>query len=361
MSELLKGLLAMMEQKESLRVRILYEEEFEDVVRNLAAVLRERSGLMTFRYQKALLELGHLLAPASGRPLLILLCSSEVILEIFKKVQEKVFDSHYVLWLVILDNAANLEQVIVGLKGNIDEGTQVILLAMEKEMRAKIFLTRPDPKEIISFRSLGTWDILSSRSMRLLPAMLLSDIRDQYADLKGREVIVGGNDNLPLMMRKKINPDGSVTPAFGMDIGTLDALSPILNYTSKRRCSRSVMALLRRSADPEFKSSSKTEPDIGCLYTLFLGGGATQGIYKQTWDLFHHEDLRESLVPTPSFGFDKVLQRKFVFIAPGAVSVAATTTRGREKFHLGRETFFPLRYGIAFHTGSPLKDKFSHL
>ncbi|XP_064102705.1 glutamate receptor ionotropic, delta-2-like [Macrobrachium nipponense] len=93
----------------------------------------------------------------------------------------------------------------------------------------------------------------------------------------------------------------------------------------------------------------------------YLMRGATQGIYKQTWDLFHHEDLRESLVPTPSFGFDKVLQRKFVFIAPGAVSVAATTTRGREKFHLGRETFFPLRYGIAFHTGSPLKDKFSHL
>ncbi|XP_064102407.1 probable glutamate receptor isoform X2 [Macrobrachium nipponense] len=528
LSELLRALLVMMDQKEPLHVRILYEKVFEDVVRNLTAKLVEKSGLMTFRYQKASLELGHLLTPATGRQQLILLCSSNIVLEVFEKVQQKKLDSHFVSWLVILDNITNVEQVVLGLKGNIDEGTQVILLAVKEEMHAKVFLTQPDPKDIVSFRNLGTWDILSSRSTRLLPALLMSDIRDQYADLRGREIIVGANDNLPLMKKRQIDSDGNITPAYGMDIGILDTLSPILNYTYRvvgppdglwggplpngtsvgligmvvrkevtlalsgmsiigpredvvdmscpyyedqlnlvsrapqklhqtfaaftpfslqvwillivatlslgpilKVVSKATEVILNEE-DPKhqlwtysfniFRSTvaqgnmmeAKLWPErfifvfwylvcivVSALYsgtlTAFLAipsyekpidsltdipraikegfilgtlkdsvieylmRGSTQGIYKQTWDLFHHDDLKESLIETPPIGFNKVMERKFVFIAPATVSAIAATTRGREKFHLGRGRFYPLRYGIAFHTGSPLKDKFSHL
>ncbi|XP_066949953.1 probable glutamate receptor isoform X2 [Macrobrachium rosenbergii] len=532
LSELLKALLVKMDKKNLFMcvfsMKRYLKSLFSDVVRSLASVLREKTGLMIFRYQKALLELGHLLAPATGRQLLMLLCSSNVILEIFEKVQEKELDSHFVSWLVILDNIANLEKVILGLKGNIDEGTQVILLAVKEEMQAKVFITRPDPQDIVSFRNLGTWDILSSRSMRLLPALLMSDIRDQYADLRGREIIAGGNDNLPLMKKRQIDPDGNIIPAYGMDIGILDTLSPVLNYTyhvvdppdglwggplpngtsvgligmvvrkevtlamsgmsiigpredvvdmswpyyedqlnlvsrAPQKLNRTfatftpfslqvwiLLIVATLSLGPILKIVSKAteiilneeDPNrqlltysfnifrstvaqgnmmevklwperfififwylvcivVSALYsgtlTAFLAipsyekpidsltdipraikegfilgtlkdsvieyllKGSTQGIYKQTWDLFHHKDLKESLIETPPIGFNKVMEQKFVFIAPATVSAIAATTRGREKFHLGRGRFFPLRYGIAFHTGSPLKDKFSHL
>ncbi|XP_066982686.1 glutamate receptor ionotropic, delta-1-like [Macrobrachium rosenbergii] len=93
----------------------------------------------------------------------------------------------------------------------------------------------------------------------------------------------------------------------------------------------------------------------------YLLKDATEGIYKQTWNLLRLKDPSETLLENPVIGFNKILPGKFVFIAPTAVSVVAAATRGMENFHLGRQTFYPINYGIACPTGSPMKDKFSQL
>ncbi|XP_064101098.1 glutamate receptor ionotropic, kainate 2-like [Macrobrachium nipponense] len=93
----------------------------------------------------------------------------------------------------------------------------------------------------------------------------------------------------------------------------------------------------------------------------YLLKDATEGIYKQTWNLLRLKDPSETLVENPVIGFNKILLSKFIFLAPTAVSVVAAATRGKENFHLGRHTFYPINYGIACPTGSPMKDKFSQL
>ncbi|XP_068204641.1 glutamate receptor ionotropic, delta-1-like [Palaemon carinicauda] len=527
LSEMLKVLLASLDLEEPLHLRILYEEVYEDVMTSLSALYRKKDGVMTYTYQNAMPELGHLLSPSVGKRLLLLLCSPEAILNVFEKIQEEELDSHFVPWLVVLDNRASLEQVVSGLQGKIDEGTQVLLLKMEEDMRVKVFLTRPDPQKILRFQDQGTWDILSQQRMKLLSTLLMANILDEYSDLKGREMIVGAQNNLPVMRKMQIDPDGNVIPAIGMDIGILETLSPILNFTyrfvedpdgwggplpngtaigligmvvrKEATFALSGMSIIGQREDivdmscPYYEDSlnlvsrapQKLNPALAaftpfsfqvwilmiavtlcmgpilkivsmgtafhlhkeetnhklqvysfnvfrsivtqgnmiktkfwplrlifiCWYlvcivvsalysgtlTAFLAipsyekpidnlndlpraveegfivgtvkdtvieyilRGANEGLYKQTWDLLHHEDLKQSLLPNPTLGFNKILEEKFVFIAPAAVSVVAATTRGREQFHLGRGRFYPLRYGIAFHTGSPLKDRFSHL
>ncbi|XP_068229235.1 glutamate receptor-like [Palaemon carinicauda] len=85
---------------------------------------------------------------------------------------------------------------------------------------------------------------------------------------------------------------------------------------------------------------------------------ADSGIYKEVWSLF---DPLKSLLPTPDEGFDKVLAEKFVLINSEMNGEIRATVRGRDKYHFGRDTFYPHAYGIACNSGAPFRPKFDIL
>ncbi|XP_045104339.1 glutamate receptor ionotropic, kainate 3-like [Portunus trituberculatus] len=92
--------------------------------------------------------------------------------------------------------------------------------------------------------------------------------------------------------------------------------------------------------------------------TEFLFRHADGGIYKQVWELFHPV---HSLLPDPELGFDKVLEEKFVLVNSELNAKIRATVRGREKYHFGRDTFYPHGYGIACISGAPFRPKFEQL
>ncbi|XP_071525269.1 glutamate receptor ionotropic, delta-2-like [Panulirus ornatus] len=88
---------------------------------------------------------------------------------------------------------------------------------------------------------------------------------------------------------------------------------------------------------------------------------AEGGIYKEVWKLFNHKDPDQSFMPTPDAGMDMVLKKKFIFINSRMNSKLKAAQRGRNKFHIGRQTFLPQGSGIAFSNGSPYKIVFSRI
>ncbi|XP_071542916.1 glutamate receptor ionotropic, delta-2-like, partial [Panulirus ornatus] len=85
---------------------------------------------------------------------------------------------------------------------------------------------------------------------------------------------------------------------------------------------------------------------------------AESGIYKEVWELFRPD---QSLLPDPEIGFSKVLKEKFVLINSELNAEIRATVRGREKYHFGRDTFYPHGYGIACITGAPFRPVFDKM
>ncbi|XP_068229311.1 probable glutamate receptor [Palaemon carinicauda] len=91
----------------------------------------------------------------------------------------------------------------------------------------------------------------------------------------------------------------------------------------------------------------------------YIFKSATDGIFKQTWNLFNHEDRKRSFVPIPVVGMKKVIDEKFVFITGETYGDIYAWKYGRANFHFGREKFLPVFPGVACQKGSPLVDNFT--
>ncbi|XP_064120826.1 glutamate receptor ionotropic, delta-2-like [Macrobrachium nipponense] len=87
---------------------------------------------------------------------------------------------------------------------------------------------------------------------------------------------------------------------------------------------------------------------------------ATDGIFKQTWELFDHKDRSRSFVSGPVIGMKRAITEKFVFIiSEGFATSIAKKMGASRKFYFGRETFLPLRIGLPCRTGAPYLESFS--
>ncbi|XP_066976336.1 glutamate receptor ionotropic, delta-2-like [Macrobrachium rosenbergii] len=93
----------------------------------------------------------------------------------------------------------------------------------------------------------------------------------------------------------------------------------------------------------------------------YLFKEAKQGIYKETWKLFNHEDRSKSFFSTPDEGFDKILPNKLIMINPQLSSRIRATTRGLSSFHFAKLTFYPQGYGIVCFSGAPFRSKFNQI
>nr|XP_045610743.1 glutamate receptor ionotropic, delta-1-like [Procambarus clarkii] len=94
----------------------------------------------------------------------------------------------------------------------------------------------------------------------------------------------------------------------------------------------------------------------------FIFKEATEGIYKQVWQLFNHKDRSKSFFRSPDLGFAKILaEKKFVLINSQLNSEVRAAQQGRRKFYMARQTFYPQAYGIACNKGSPFLPKFNQM
>ncbi|XP_068239633.1 probable glutamate receptor isoform X3 [Palaemon carinicauda] len=83
---------------------------------------------------------------------------------------------------------------------------------------------------------------------------------------------------------------------------------------------------------------------------------ATEGIFKQTWDLFNHEDRSRSFVKSAFEGVKRVLEEKFVFITSDNYGTLFKVVFGKERIYLSKERFLPSHVGFACQRGSPIID-----
>ncbi|XP_068239629.1 glutamate receptor ionotropic, delta-2-like isoform X4 [Palaemon carinicauda] len=91
----------------------------------------------------------------------------------------------------------------------------------------------------------------------------------------------------------------------------------------------------------------------GSSYETFFKT-ATEGIFKQTWDLFNHEDRSRSFVKSPFAGVKRVLEEKFVFITSDNFGNLFKVMFGKERIYLSKERFLPSYVGFACQKGSPV-------
>ncbi|XP_066946009.1 glutamate receptor ionotropic, delta-1-like [Macrobrachium rosenbergii] len=88
---------------------------------------------------------------------------------------------------------------------------------------------------------------------------------------------------------------------------------------------------------------------------------ATDGIYKQIWDLFNHDDRSQSFLEDVLTGVKKVLQEKFVFICPDIEFIILAETFGGRKFHYGHQCFYPQGAAFPVPPGAPYLQIFSKI
>ncbi|XP_042234304.1 glutamate receptor ionotropic, delta-2-like [Homarus americanus] len=100
---------------------------------------------------------------------------------------------------------------------------------------------------------------------------------------------------------------------------------------------------------------------VGSTNVEFVFKEATGGIYKEVWGLFNHKDRSKSFFDTPDMGFDQILKAKFVMLNPRLNSEVRAAKRGRHKFYLGRQSYYPQNYGIACNKGAPFIPNFNKM
>ncbi|XP_064078575.1 glutamate receptor ionotropic, delta-2-like [Macrobrachium nipponense] len=88
---------------------------------------------------------------------------------------------------------------------------------------------------------------------------------------------------------------------------------------------------------------------------------ATEGAFKQTWELFNHEEPSKSFIPGALQGLEKVLEEKFAFIADSAYIEVVGRRLGKSRFHFSREQFLPGAAGIGCQMGSPFRNALSQI
>ncbi|KAK8396597.1 hypothetical protein O3P69_004937 [Scylla paramamosain] len=83
---------------------------------------------------------------------------------------------------------------------------------------------------------------------------------------------------------------------------------------------------------------------------------AQSGIFKALWEM---TEPSRSFPKSGHEAMEKVLTDDIVYMSANLNSEIRASQKGRHRFHLARNTFFPQGYGIACFPGAPFKTKFS--
>ncbi|KAK4319070.1 hypothetical protein Pmani_009964 [Petrolisthes manimaculis] len=84
---------------------------------------------------------------------------------------------------------------------------------------------------------------------------------------------------------------------------------------------------------------------------------AKSGVYQEVWKLLDYTNFVRNL----DHGFDKITQEKYLFISSELNSEFFAVQKGRQRFYISQQTFYPQGYCIACFSGAPFLPKFNQM
>ncbi|KAK7076309.1 hypothetical protein SK128_001033 [Halocaridina rubra] len=93
----------------------------------------------------------------------------------------------------------------------------------------------------------------------------------------------------------------------------------------------------------------------------YLFKEAKEGIYQKIYTLFNHKNRSKSFFSHPDVGFEVLGNENFIFFNSEVSSKIRAIKKGLDRYHFGRQTFYPQGYGIACNTGAPYREKFNEM
>ncbi|XP_068200886.1 uncharacterized protein [Palaemon carinicauda] len=142
--ELVSRTLSVMEDDTLINIRILHHEKYQDTANSLITHRGGRNGIISFQYREEGTQIQQLLSPTVGKNFLILIYPSASIPQFFQMMQRERIASHLAIWLIVLQNEVDLEEVLPGLEGKLEDGTQVVLLVEVSATVCRFFSSQLD-------------------------------------------------------------------------------------------------------------------------------------------------------------------------------------------------------------------------
>ncbi|KAK4325066.1 hypothetical protein Pmani_004337 [Petrolisthes manimaculis] len=166
-----------------------------------------------------------------SRPLdniyVVVLCSTQHTLALFKQVRARGLESTTVHWFVL----ASSHDLRISLPHLLREGAQVTVFTKEAAGVFKMDVSRVSSQGQVTLEDGGWWR--DGRTKTTVPQPhLLPDLLHQYSNFWGRRLRVSANNNWPFLGLKLLQEEsGEAAPISGIDISILDALTSTLNFT----------------------------------------------------------------------------------------------------------------------------------
>ncbi|XP_068238836.1 uncharacterized protein [Palaemon carinicauda] len=383
----------------------LYGQEYEEIIHySIKLVAQEFIVLMNLRNDGETKTFRRVLS-SSGNSFVLLLDTPANIVSLFQKMRKARLQTHLTKWLLLLEGDDALNSV-VRLQEFVNEGTLVVIFVKTSDGHMVHFLPSVDSDGVTRFTNKGKLG-----STNELKEIFSPESQQKRYNLSGRKLKVGVKEFFMVIKVGKELPDGSVEllPAFETEI--LNLLRSTLNFTYKAYIPKddvwgdtlsdgNVTGIIGMVARREVTLGASTltmsalysgmltavlaipayETPINSLQDLpkatkegftvgTLAGShyesifktATEGIFKQTWDLFNHNDRSKSFVSGTFLAARRILDEKFVFITSDNIGRLFSTMFGSERFHLSKERFLPSYIGIACQKGSPVNGALSRV
>ncbi|XP_068229295.1 probable glutamate receptor [Palaemon carinicauda] len=160
---------------------------------------------------------------------ILVICSSEKTLQLFRMITRRNLQTPSVHWFVILE-----ENIAKDIASVIKEGTQVSM-AVGQSTAYDFFISHVNKNDEIVFTEIGSWkwSPTGSPSRKTSPTFsqpLYRPMREMYRNFGGRVMKSAVIDNTPFF-KVNVLPDGTVMPDSGIDSKVLETLGKVLNFT----------------------------------------------------------------------------------------------------------------------------------
>ncbi|XP_068239643.1 uncharacterized protein [Palaemon carinicauda] len=374
-------------------VTLSYGQEYEEVVnKSTILVAEEFIVLMKFKNDGKMGTFRQILSLSERNNFLLLLDTPANIVSLFQMMRKALLKTHLTRWLLLMEGS-DADNSVIKLQEFVNEGTQVVPFVKTFDGHMVYFLPSVNPDGVTQFMNKGKWE-----SSKDLKETFSKDPQQNLYNLSGRKFRVSIKEVLQIVNIGRHFPDGSVELLSGLDVEIINILSSALNFTYKafipqdnvwgdalpngnvtgiigmvaRREAVIGASVLSISAS-RLRVVDFTCPYITGMYLLmsrspkeknralavlspFQLQTATEGIFKQTWDLFNHEDRSRSFVKSAFEGVKRVLEEKFVFITSDNYGTLFKVVFGKERIYLSKERFLPSHVGFACQRGSPIID-----
>ncbi|XP_064117821.1 glutamate receptor ionotropic, delta-2-like [Macrobrachium nipponense] len=163
---------------------------------------------------------------STDRRHIVVFCSLDNIIQIFKLVASRNLESRSFWWIVV----AISREVVSLLETVLREGSQVVVIEFEKTNLFKLFSTRMRIDGTVWLKDIGTWEKTSNGYNSRLSSEVFTDLDRFYSNFEGRRLTITAMDNNPYIVLQQ-QADGELTAVAGFEYTMMKSLGEALNFT----------------------------------------------------------------------------------------------------------------------------------